>query len=170
MNSVVRRAGGGPLGVDNLLARDYQWPPRSGRLWYSWAVRCSFVGAVLVALVAGCSQLGSTGTLAERADKYWELKQTKRWEEVYDGYVDPAIKDKLSREAFLKKRLLAYDILSYTLTEAREDGDRGVVRVDSEANIPVRWTGGAVRLIQKKTMVEDEWVKRDGIWYVRFKE
>jgi hypothetical protein len=125
---------------------------------------------VLAAVLAGCSKPGSTAMLAERANKYWELKQTKRWEEVYDGYLDPALKGTLSKEIFLKKRLLAFDILNYTISEARESGDRGTVRVEAEANFPVRQMGGAVQLIQKKTTVEDDWVKRDGVWYVRLSE
>ena len=164
------QAGGDLSGVDNLVARDYQWPPHSGPVGYSWAVRCSLVGVVLVALLTGCSKPGSTGTLAERAEGYWELKQTKRWEEVYDGCLDPVLKGTLSREAFLKKRLLSFDILTYTLGEVLESGDRGTVRVEMEANLPVRWPNGAVHLVQKKTTVEDEWVKRDGVWYVRLSE
>lgn len=161
------QAGGDPLGVDNSVARDYQWPPRLGRLWYSWAVRYSVVGAVLASLLTGCSKPGSTATLAERAEKYWELKQTKRWEEVYDGYLDPALKGTLSKEAFLKKRLLAFDILTYTIGEVQESGDRGTVRVEIEANLPIRQIDGAIRLVQKRTPVEDEWARREGVWYVR---
>ena len=118
----------------------------------------------------GCSERGSGATLEQRAGKYWELKQTKRWEEVYDSYLDPALKSALSRDAFLKKRLLAFNILKYTITEAREDGDQGTVRVSGEANIPARGVRGAVRMMQTEITVEDKWIRRGGVWYVQLAE
>lgn len=121
-------------------------------------------------LFVGCSERASGATLEERGRKYWGLKQAKQWEELYDHYLDPVLKDTLSRDAFLKKRLLAFDILSYAITEARENGDQGTVKVKGEANIPARGIRGAVRIMKTEITVEDQWVRRDGVWYVRLAE
>jgi hypothetical protein len=121
-------------------------------------------------LVGGCSQSGSVATLDERANKYWELKQAKRWEEVYDGYLDPTLKGVVSKDAFLKKRLLAFDILGYSITETTLAGERATVRVTNEVNLPLREPGGTVRVTRKTVETRDEWVRRDGIWYVRLSE
>ena len=135
------------------------------------AWRFMLAAAVGVMLLAGCSQQrGSGATLKERANEYWELKQTKRWEAVYDGYLDPALKKSLTKDAFLKKRLLAFDVLSYTITDANENGDEGKVRAQGEANIPLRGIGGAVQMRRETITVEDPWVKRDGTWYIRLSE
>lgn len=145
----------------------YQWPPRLSYLRCGQRGRWIVLTTVVALAAAGCSELKSGTTLEDRATEYLELKRTKRWEEVYDRYLDPEIKGSLSREAFLKKRLLAFNVLSYSIKELREDGNEGTVSVSGEANIPVRGVRGAVRMIQKEIAVEDRWVKRDGVWYVR---
>ena len=151
-----------------MRVRDYQWPPRS--------IRPSFrsvgivVGVVVVLALSGCSQRGTGASLEDRASKYWELKQAKRWEEVYDDFLDPAVKEALPRDAFLKKRRLAFDTLSYSVVEAREDGDTGTVRVTTDANIPLRDTKGGVQLTRKTVTVEEQWNKRDGVWYLHLRE
>ena len=157
-------------GVDIMTPRVYQWPPRSGRKWLSVVVCGSVLAAAAVVVLAGCKHQGSNATLAERADEYWRLKQAKRWEEVYDGFLDPALKGSLSKDAFLKKRLLAFDILSFTITEATENAEEGVVRVKADANIPLRMAGGKVQIARKEITGEDQWVRHDGVWYVRLTE
>jgi hypothetical protein len=152
-----------------MKPHDYQWPPYLGRKWLNVVV-CGSVLAAAVVVLAGCKHSGSSATLAERADEYWRLKQAKRWEEVYDGYLDPALKGTLSKEAFLKKRLLAFDLLSYTITEAMENGEEGIVRAKADANIPLRMPGGKVQITRKEIPVEDPWVRHDGVWYVRLTE
>jgi hypothetical protein len=123
----------------------------------------------LAVLSAGCSDR-SPQTLEERARAYWELKQSKQWAEIYDGYIDPERKTQMPRDRFLKKRELAFDTLDFAITSATENGDRAVVTVSTTANIPALEFGGKVRIITKKVDVEDRWVKRDGVWYVIFPE
>jgi len=129
------------------------------------------VGVVLVAvgLSAACTR-GSNETLRERAEKYWQLKQQKRWEEVYDGYLDPALKSALTKDTFLKKRLLAFDILNFKVTDAAENGETGMVHVALDANLPLRGIGGKVLLKREQMNSEESWVKRDGTWYIRLTE
>jgi len=121
---------------------------------------------VLWAALAGCNRSGSTATLGERVERFWELKQAKRWEEVYQGYLDPALRERISRSAFLDQRKLAFDVLSFTVTEVREDGDQAVVVVTSESNIPAPAGRGKLRMLRQTVTTEDKWVRRDGVWYV----
>ena len=147
--------------------RDYPLPPRLGRVWVRLAVSCVLVVAIAT---IGCSRREVGGSLAARANAYWQLKQAKRWDEVYDDYLDPTLKGALSKDAFLKKRLLAFDILSFTITDATENGDEGVVRAKADANIPLRMVGGKVQITRKEITGEDSWVRRDGVWYVHLGE
>jgi hypothetical protein len=129
---------------------------------------------VVVALVAllgtGCHH-GSKGTLADRAKGYWELKQQKRWEEAYDAYLDPSVRTSFPKDAFLKKRALAFDILSFTVTDLTQDGDQATVHVKADANIPLRVPGQEKVQIRKDTIeAEEPWVRRDGVWYVHITE
>lgn len=129
------------------------------------------VSLVFLALVtSGCQKSEGGGALKDRAAKYWELRQSKAWEQIYDGYLDPAAKSRLTKEAFLKRRLLAYDILSYEISEIKEANDAATVAVSNEANIPLREPAGAIRLIKKRVMTEDAWVRRDGVWYVELEK
>ncbi|MBI3769311.1 MAG: hypothetical protein HY271_12595 [Deltaproteobacteria bacterium] len=125
--------------------------------------------AAIVLQLAAC-QRGSNATLGERAGKYWQLKQEKRWEEVYDGYLDPALKGGLSKDAFLKKRLLAFDIVTFTITDSSENGDQGTVHVKIDANLPLLGIGGKVQMHRKELTTEDAWVRHDGTWYIRLSE
>jgi len=122
-----------------------------------------------LALVA-CHPGSSGASLKDRAAKYWELKQAKRWEDVYDGYLDPEAKKKLTREAFLKRRLLAFDILSYEIGSIDDTGDSVVVSVANEVNFPLRSPTGEVQLIKKQVTTSETWVRRDGAWYVQLTE
>jgi len=128
------------------------------------------VVALVVAQITACHR-GSKDTLAERAKGYWELKQQKRWEEAYDGYLDPAIKTSLTKDAFLKKRQLAFDILAFTVTDLTQNGDQATVHVKVDANIPLRLPGQEKVQIRKDTIdSEESWVRHDGVWYVHVTE
>ncbi len=137
--------------------------------------RCvTAVGLVLalgmVSLVAGCQKADSAGSLKERAQTYWGLKQSKGWEEVYDKYLDPEAKGRLTKEAFLKRRWLAFDILSYEISDVQETGDKATVAVTNEVNFPLKTPDGELKLIKKQVTTKDNWVRRDGNWYVMLTE
>jgi hypothetical protein len=156
-------------GLDKVNTHEYQWPPRLGRVRMVCAIGSGVVAAAVVLQLAAC-QRGSNATLTERASKYGQLTQQKRWEEVYDGYLDPALKDALTKDTFLKKRLLAFDIVAFTITDAVENGDEGTVHVKSDANIPLRGIGGKVQMRRQDLDSEESWVRRDGTWYIRLSE
>jgi hypothetical protein len=160
----------GLRGVDKVTGHDYQGPPRFRRGSVARAVGGAVVAAAVgLQLVVGC-QRAANATLTERASKYWQLKQQKRWEEVYDGYLDPARKRALTKNAFLKKRLLAFDVVNFTVADAKEDGDQGTVHVKIDANLPLRGIGGKVQMRRQEMTSEESWVKRDGTWYIQLSE
>jgi hypothetical protein len=146
-----------------VQVRRYSLPPRPGLHRARYLV-------LLVAIALGCSQGDTRGPLEERAKQYLDLKQRKQWEEVYDGYLDPKLKGSLSRDAFLRRRQLSFDVLSHTVTGVKENGDEGDVTVSGEANFPARQPGGKVRIIQRPFTVTDHWIKRDGAWYIVLSE
>lgn len=157
-------------GVDNPTPHDYQWRPRLSRVRVGHRVGSGVVMLAVVMQIAVACQRGSNDPLAVRAAKYWELKQQKRWEEVYDAYLDPELKSTLRKDAFLKKRLLAFDILTFTVTDATENGSEGTVHVKIDANIPLRAPGGKVEMRRQEMTSEDSWVRRNGTWYIRLTE
>lgn len=117
-------------------------------------------------LVAGCQKPDPVAALKDRVSKYWGLKQSKGWAEVYDGYLDPEAKKSVTREAFLKRRWLAFDILSYQISDVQEEGDKATVAVDNEVNFPLKTPQGELTFIKKQVNTKDPWVRRDGQWYV----
>jgi len=156
-------------GVDILGPGDYLAAPRPSRTRVVRTV-VWLVVALVVAQITACHH-GSKDTLTDRAKGYWELKQQKRWEEAYDGYLDPAIKASLTKDAFLKKRQLALDILAFTVTDLTQNGDQATVHVKVDANIPLRLPGQEKVQIRKDTIdSEESWVRRDGVWYVHVSE
>jgi hypothetical protein len=125
------------------------------------------VAAVLVAGLGSCQRAETRATFTERVAKYWELKQSKAWEEIYDGFVDPASKEAVPKEVFLKKRALAFDILTYEVGQLPEEADKVVVSVENEVNFPLRSPDGEMRLIKKRVTTTETWVHREGAWFVQ---
>jgi hypothetical protein len=126
--------------------------------------------ALVVAAGSGCQRADSAASLKERAQAYWGLKQSKSWAEIYDQYLDPAAKARLSKEAFLKRRFLAFDILSYEITDVQEEGDKAAVEVSNEVNFPLKTPDGELKLIKKQVNTKDTWVRHEGHWYVQLTE
>lgn len=134
----------------------------SGLRWWRFVVL-----ACALAVGVGCqSGAGAPSSLKERAHTYWGLKQSKGWEEVYDKYLDPDMKKTVTREAFLKRRWLAFDILSYEVSDVQETGDKATVAVTNEVNFPLKTPQGELQFIKKQVTTKDPWVKREGTWYV----
>ena len=121
---------------------------------------------VMVGVSAGCQRTDRVSSLKERVSAYWGLKQSKGWEEVYDKYLDPDARKTVTKEAFLKRRWLAFDILSYEISDVQETGDKATVGVTIEANFPLKTPEGELKLIKKQVTTKDEWIRREGSWYV----
>lgn len=129
-------------------------------------------GMVALALLAGCQQqqAESKATLSDRVAKYWALKQSKGWDEVYDQYLDPKAKETVEKSAFLGRRRLAFDILSFRVAEPKEEGDSAKVAVENEVNFPIKSPTGEMQLIKKQVTTTETWVRRDGAWYIQLEE
>lgn len=128
-------------------------------------------GVVLLALVAafggaGCRKADPSASLKERAGAYWGLKQSKSWPEVYDEYLDPEAKKTVTRDAFLKRRFLAFDILSYEISSVQVENEKATVEVANEVNVPLKTPQGELTFIKKQVITKDPWVLRGGVWYV----
>ena len=136
------------------------------------AISRSFRTAMVVVVLGlsafgpGCRKSDSAADLKERAQTYWGLKQSKGWEEVYDRYLDPNAKEKVTKAAFLKRRLLAFDILTYEISNVQETGDTATVEVTNTNNFPLKAPDGELKFIKKQVTTKDSWVRRDGVWYV----
>jgi hypothetical protein len=126
--------------------------------------------AVLMGVVAGCHQADPVASLKERVSAYWGLKQAKSWDEVYEKFIDPETKKTVTKDAFLKRRWLAFDILSYEISDVQQAGDKATVTVSNEANFPLKTPGGELQFIKKQVSTKDDWVQRDGTWYVVLSE
>ncbi len=140
----------------------------------TWAAArmVALVAAAGLAIVAstGCQKADPQAALKDRVSTYWGLKQSKGWPEVYDQYLDPEAKKTIPREAFLKRRWLAFDVLSYEISSVHEEGDKAKVAVTNEVNFPLKTPQGELTFIKKQVTTNDEWVRRDGNWYVRLTE
>jgi len=126
---------------------------------------------LLLAVFLGCQQkVESKATLNDRVEKYWALKQSKGWAEVYDGYLDPQAKEAVKKESFLNRRRMTFDILSFRVADAKEEGDTAKVAVENEVNFPIKAPGGEMQLIKKQVTTTETWVRRDDSWYVKLDE
>jgi hypothetical protein len=125
---------------------------------------------VLATVVAGCRRADPVQELKDRVTKYWQLKQSKSWPEVYDQYVDPNVKGQLTKDAFLKRRFLAFDIFSFEVADIKQEGDKATVSVTNEVNFPLKEPSGQMQFIKKQVTTNDSWVRRDGAWYIELKE
>jgi hypothetical protein len=144
-----------------------------GRERGAWVVAAlsvvTFVGVFALA-VAGCQKSDPTADLKSRVTKYWQLKQAKSWPEVYDQYLDPTVKGQLTRDAFLKRRFLAFDIFNFEVGDIKQDGDKATVAVKNEVNFPLKAPSGEMQFIKKQVTTNDSWVRRDGAWHDELKE
>jgi hypothetical protein len=127
---------------------------------------CVVAACLALAVAPGCQKADTGASLKERAGTYWGLKQAKKWDEVYDKYLDPEAKKTVTKDAFLKRRWLAFDILSYEISDIQENGDKATVTVKNEANIPLKTPQGELQFIKKQMDTKDQWVRHDGAWYV----
>ena len=142
---------------------------RAGVLRPAWLLAATIVLGLAFS-VGGCQRADPGSSLKGRVSKYWQLKQSKGWPEVYDQYLEPNVKSQLTKEAFLKRRFLAFDILSFEIADVKEDGDTATVAVTNEVNFPLKAPSGEMQFIKKQVTTNDTWVRRDGVWYVELKE
>jgi len=125
------------------------------------AVTCGMATAL------GCRAAAKAESLETRARQYLELKQRHDWPAIFDGLLDPEARKVIDRDAFLKKRSVPFDVLSFDLVSTKTEGDRGSVMAKLDAMIPVLNPRGGTVMIRKQLDDPQEWVNRDGHWYIR---
>lgn len=119
---------------------------------------------------SGCQSTpgsGSTENLQQRAQEYLELKQKRDWVAIYEGMLDPELQKKLKREVFLRRRSAAFDVLGFTVVSAKEEGDTGKVVAKLDAMIPVLNPRGGTTMLRKELEEPQQWVTREGRWYIQ---
>jgi len=124
------------------------------------AVTCSVASAL------GCRSSVQAESLETRVRQYLELKQRHEWPAIYDGLLDPEARKTIDRTAFLKKRSLPFDVLGYELVSTKVDGERATVTAKLDAMIPVLNPRGGTVMMRKQLEDPQEWVSRDGHWYI----
>ena len=135
----------------------------------SWVF--SLISLAFVLLGVGCfgspePDAPTAEPVGERAREYLALKQQHEWGAIYDQILDPEMKTKLAREDFLRKRELAFDVLSFDIVKTQENEDRAKVIAEVQAMIPILQPGGGTQLVRKQMQDPQEWVNRDGTWYI----
>lgn len=128
------------------------------------------LAALLGIALASCqaSPQQEKQNLQDRAQSYLELKQKRDWVAIYDGLLDPELHGKLKRDAFLKRREAAFDVLNFSVVSAEEqEGGTGKVVAKIDAMIPVLNPKGGTTMLRKEMEESQKWVARDGRWYIR---
>jgi len=134
--------------------------------------RAGWAAAACAALAlsgAACSGGHSGDNLGERARQYLALKQKRDWASIYDGLLDPEARKTLAREEFLKHRKSTFDVLGYSLLSTQLDDGQGQAKVVAriDANIVVLSPRGGTTMLRKELDDTQEWVRRDGRWYIQ---
>ncbi len=125
--------------------------------------------ACLATMAQSCQGGGSDGDLRGRVQEYLELRQKQDWPAIYERFLDPEVREKVGREAFLKVRKGGLDILGFSVLDLRTEEDKGTVRVRLDAQIAALNPQGGKTMLRKDLDDPQEWVRRDGRWYIRLK-
>jgi hypothetical protein len=111
----------------------------------------------------GDSGLGDQARLRERVLQYWEAKQQKDLERVLT-FVDPETKPLVKDEVLAAKRSpFPSEITGYHLEEMNIEKETAKVMTILDVKLPFESARQSSVVHQK---IIDNWVKRDGIWYV----
>lgn len=98
--------------------------------------------------------------LKKRASEFWEAKENKNWELIYQ-YCDPKFKARIAKDEFLnsKSRLL---YLSHKINWVETNGNKGKVRITYTAKISDPYLTKLAPV--KQTIIED-WIKVEDQWF-----
>lgn len=105
--------------------------------------------------------------LEARARQYMALKQKRDWAAIYDGLLDPELRTTLKREAFLRRRKQAFDVLGYTLVSTKEEDGTGKVIAKVDAMVPVLNPRGGTTMLRRELEEPQQWVARNGRWFIQ---
>lgn len=136
----------------------------------SWALLPVFA-AFFVACTAPRPEVKD---LEARARQYMEVRQGRDWGVMYDEFLDPAGRAAIARPAFLAKRGGGFDILGFEVLRSEVQPEtqppRGKVQVQLDALIPVLLPGGGSQTVRRSVEEPQQWVFRDGSWYIQLQK
>jgi len=130
---------------------------------------------VFAAFFVACTvPLPEVKDLEARVRQYMEVRQGREWGVLYDEFLDPAGRAAIARPAFLAKRGGGFDILGFEVlrseVQAETQPPRGRVQVQLDALIPVLLPGGGSRTVRRSVEEPQQWVFRDGSWYIQLQK
>ena len=139
----------------------------------AWLARSASLAALATAMAfaQACSTPDPKQALAERVQRFDELRQGRDWQAVYREMLDPEIRKSLKIEDFLAPRKDAtMAFLGARMGQVELSGDRASVDVEVDADVPVLRPGAPPITIRKQIGEKQDWVRRDGQWYVRLEK
>lgn len=129
------------------------------------------VVATALAFASACSTPDPRQSLTDRVKTFDELRQKAAWQAIYQDMLDPEIRKSLKVEEFLKPREQAtMEFLGAKTGQIDLKGERATVAVEVDANVPVMRPGAPPLTIRKQIGEKQDWVRRDGQWYVRLEK
>lgn len=135
------------------------------------AARARALVATALAFASACASPDPKQSLSDRVVAFDDLRQKAEWSAIYRDMLDPEIRKSLKIEDFLKPREQAtMEFLGARVGEVDLKGERATVSVEVDANVPVMRPGGPPLPIRKQIDEKQDWVRRDGQWYVRLEK
>jgi len=127
--------------------------------------------AVFVGLLAfvGCTDAENSNDLGARAKQYMDLRQKGSWEAIWTGLIDPETRTDIKRSAFMERRRSSFDIVDFEIVSVKEEGEAGEVVARMDTIVPVLKPGGGTLRIPRELDDAQEWVLREGRWYIQLR-
>ncbi len=116
---------------------------------------------------AGCSEGAKPADLADRAERYMDLRQKGSWDAIWTGMVDPEVRETIKRAAFMERRASSFDIVDFEIVSVDEKGEEGLVVAKMDTILPVLKPGGGLMRIPRELDDSQKWVLREGRWYIQ---
>jgi len=96
-----------------------------------------------------------------------DLRQKGSWDEVWSGLIDPEAREQLKRSQFMARRKSAFEIMDFEIVSTDETGEAGSVVARMDTMMTILEPGGGRRRIPREMEDTQEWILRDGRWYIR---
>ena len=125
--------------------------------------------AVGLSALVGCSAGGKPEDLATRAQSYMDLRQKGSWDAIWTGMIDPEVREGLKRNVFMERRRSAFDIVDFEIVSVDEMGEEGRVVAKMDAIVPVLKPGGGTLRVPREVDDSQDWVLREGSWYIQLR-
>ncbi|MDG2305463.1 MAG: hypothetical protein P8R42_12615 [Candidatus Binatia bacterium] len=129
----------------------------------------AFCAVAVVGLLSfgGCSAGETPEDLVTRAQSYMDLRQKGSWDAIWTGMIDPQVREGLKRTAFMEKRRSSFDIVDFEIISVDEKGQEGQVVARMDTIVPVLKPGGGTMRIPRELDDPQDWVLREGSWYIQ---